>query len=110
MAMNPDVKSLLVEALRSDRYKQDTTYNVLKTEGGCYCVLGVAADLVDPDAWQPSDCNGAMQHGWGYVSMPSPAVLKRIGITEEEAWGLIDLNDRIELSFDQLANHIEVHF
>jgi hypothetical protein len=102
-----EARKLWIEALRSGKYGQ--TNGTLENEDG-YCCLGVA-------------CMAAKQHGvnvihtdegfiWGSCLSRQKAVLEWLGLANgtgcnKTQFALVDLNDREQSSFNDIANFIE---
>lgn len=115
--MNQANVALLVAALRSDKYTQCAYY--LRDENGCNCVMGVAIEVF-------------MEHNLGIITrgnlsycrgesiytnyMPTE-VYEWYGFPSEDGligtwngkkfYGLDDLNDRLRLTFSEIADVIE---
>ena len=113
--MESQFKARYLEALRSGKYKQGdlSLRKVLFAPNGevtsnCYCVLGVACDLVDPNGWAPygSRSVGRFAH-LGHSAVPSDYVRKVMGVTEGEFKTLTRLNDERKWTFDEIALYIE---
>lgn len=111
--MNDDFKTKLVAALRSGKYVQDAgKHHTLRTkteQGECYCVMGVVADVLDPQGWSGNpDANEHYLFHDNYSACLSPADLLAIGMTADEQWDeFIYPNDRGELTFAQFADRLE---
>ena len=114
--MTPEFKSKWVAALRSGKYQQGR--GVLRN-GDKFCCLGVACDLIDPDAWErdngysPSGGPMAPDNGYGtgdemaWQGLNTETVdLPFIGISDAKA--LSAMNDR-QSSFEEIADYIEAH-
>lgn len=110
MPFKPEYKSVVLEALRSDRFKQ--CYGVLgmRDKGECkYCVLGVIAKVCgctigskfDEDLFTVFEGD---EHSTGYL--PSKT-MDRIGLTVKEMYELLDLNDSKRWTYSAIANYIE---
>jgi hypothetical protein len=96
-----------VEALRSGRYRQTT--GVLRSLGGKFCCLGVAADVLIPEPWEHDP---ARTLGYTFEGNDDPHVLLaatrgRIGLKREDHDTLAGLNDNRGWSFKQIADWIE---
>lgn len=108
MGFKPEVKVKLLEALRSGNYKKAKEGTcVLRTTDDCFCVMGVAADLVAPDAWTGG--SAGFYHHRGHSSQLADDVRRDMGISLHEEWRLNDLNDDQDarLQFAELADIIE---
>lgn len=93
--MTPEFKALWIEALRSGKYKQGR--GALR-RGDTFCCLGVACDLIDPDAWEGGeamDWDGYRSNG---LFVPFMAT--------SDSCELARLNDK-GYSFDEIADFIE---
>lgn len=51
--LNPELKAKWLDALRSGKYQQGR--QCLRSDEGCYCCLGVLADLIDQMQWSRHD-------------------------------------------------------
>lgn len=106
--MNPSVKRAWVEALRSGGYRQAQGRLYDRYSAG-YCCLGVLCDVVDPEGWRSdgsyvAEFDGETVLMWDVLS---DEVLDALGMPEDEAKGLMDMNDTEDRSFDEIADHIE---
>lgn len=119
--MNPRVKTLWLEALRSKQYSQ--TKGKLKTEDG-YCCLGVLCDLYLKEhskEWKSSDfieedevlsyeidsCDTLPPESvieWAELPCDNPGVMieERDYVTD-----LSELNDSLNKNFEEIAAYIE---
>ena len=119
--MNPRIKTLWVEALRSKEYPQGK--GNLKTQDG-YCCLGVLCDLYlkeQSEEWKPSDFIEEDEvltykiDGWGHLPPESVVEWAELpgcnpGIMIEGADYVTDLtklNDSLDKSFEEIADYIE---
>ncbi len=103
-----------IEALRSGTYQQGR--NMLRTEFGTYCCLGVACSLLDNTLWSRETVRIGSESRSGYnygneedcspTELPN-FVLKAIGITDKTQADLIELNDDERFTFDQIADWLE---
>jgi hypothetical protein len=108
--MKTELKTKVVEALRSGAYTKDQKHTAyLRTSDNCFCVMGVVADVVDPEGWE--DTGYAYTHR-GRFSDLGQVLRDEVGLTYGQMWDLIKLNDDSErkLTFAQLADHIEANF
>lgn len=119
--MNADVAKQWVAALRSGKYRQ----NIGSLRSPCgtkYCVLGVLADVLDPNSWTRT-----LSHDWAHDHMTTQLgldVSTFAGFTSTPLYGydggspmirlaggyktfLSSLNDHYGWSFAQLADLIE---
>ncbi len=105
MAMNPEWKKKLLEALRSGKYKQ--CRNRLRSPYG-YCCLGVACDISGLAEWEKHE--SPLEDYYHYegqdCDLPSKVGVA-MGITREEMCRLIELNDAQRYSFAEIADYIE---
>jgi hypothetical protein len=106
--MDPYIKQLWIEALRSGRYEQGT--GVLRNTNNEYCCLGVLCDIYDDQGWgQPNDY---MYPYFGYEEFLPLEVQQWAGVTREgelssaENHTLAYFND-MGSSFEKLADLIE---
>jgi len=126
--MRPEVKASLLEALRSGEYVQGDSR--LRTNTGnpaCphhYCCLGVLTDLARKDAderhllgkvtkyWDSSDIERSLR----IDVYPDVAVMEWAGLGSVNDFKLTyhnknrrvtELNDKVKLTFDQIADLIE---
>lgn len=111
-------RSQYIEALRSGEYTQARAR--LKTEDGCFCAMGLACELyrkAHPDYhWAKYDLNGT---AWTSVFVAADdtqfeydaphEVLSYFGLTNAEAKSIIDLNDQMHASFEQIAKFLDVN-
>lgn len=104
--MNPEVKILWLEALRSGRYKQ-TRRQLRDAEG--FCCLGVLCDISGFGKW---DQNGYYRRGLSgrHLDLPS-FVAEWANLPSHpcasDGTPLADLNDNAGLTFPQIADIIE---
>lgn len=88
MALDPEFKQRWLEALRSGRYTP--AGGLLRTDKG-YCCLGVAADTIDPAAWENVSANGWRWRGaWDYMPEDMAAA---VGLTLMDQSTLARTND-----------------
>ena len=106
--MNPEIKKLWVEALRSGEYKQGIKQ--LKDSNDCFCVLGVLCDLYSKATGTPwGEGNTYM----GLKCLPHVRVTRWAGLNHfilafnRSKVHLITLNDMLGLRFKGLADLIE---
>jgi hypothetical protein len=106
MTMTPENKKIWTDALRSGEYKQGVGY---LQKNNCYCCLGVAAVVLNPDG-----VTGAMRRPG--EELLSTSFLDRIGLTDDQQILLTDLNDNAEIrcaigtrtmTFSEIADYIE---
>lgn len=104
--MNPEVKILWLEALRSGRYKQ-TCHQLRNAEG--FCCLGVLCDISGLGQW---DQNGYYRRNLSGLHSDLPSfVAEWAGLPSNplasDGTPLADLNDLAGLTFPQIAGIIE---
>ena len=92
MAMTPELKARWIVALRSGEYTQGR--HALRTKKGRYCCLGVLCMVLE----RPDLTSTNYEH-----------LRKASGLTISETDGCVDLNDVAQLSFNQIADYIEVY-
>jgi hypothetical protein len=124
--MDPNIKTLWVNALRSGQYKQ-ISGRLCKVVNGdaCYCALGVLCDIhrvyhrnngseiaFDWDAnhydrkWTYLGADTALPETvreWAGLSSHDPVVV----FDDGEASSIADMNDQLKLSFNDIADLIE---
>lgn len=112
MVMTSELRTKWISALRSGKYQQGRLRLKSEKEEGviCYCCLGVLADVIDPDAWRdaahPSD--DRHDHVWrDGVSTDLNKFKEETGLDEETQGGLMDMNDRMRYTFDDIADFLE---
>ena len=99
--MTPEFKAKWVAALRSGKYQQGR--DVLRN-GDKFCCLGVACDLIDPDAWESTSTYNI----FGWQGLTAETVdLPFVGISDAET--LSAMNDQPQSSFKEIADYIEAH-
>lgn len=133
--LRPEVKTALLDALRSGEYTQ--THGYLKTredDKDCYCAAGVLTDLAVREgvvAWGRTEISGASDRVYqetddNYAFGLSPKVARWAGLRYEddivyddsiyvgpgqaaETFGtsVVALNDSAEMSFAEIADVIE---
>lgn len=106
--MNPSVKRAWVEALRSGEYPQAQARLYDRFADG-YCCLGVLCDVIDPHKWRSDGAYEAVVDGEVirmHDTLAGP-VLDALGMPEDVADRLMDMNDQDGKSFDEIADYIE---
>ena len=108
--MNPEIKAEWLTALRSGAYKQ--CKGALNRNDG-YCCLGVLADVIDKKDIRPiwhwgrtRDHDGDRSFGSSVTNLPDN-LAEYLGMTIMERSTLVDLNDKYEQTFDEIAKYIE---
>lgn len=101
--LDRDLKRKWVEALRSGEYDQGQWRLCRVTSGGAkYCCLGVVYEVANgEDAWFSIPSTSELRTGCGEMAAYFPP-----GLSDADAWALIDLNDSGR-SFDEIACWIE---
>ncbi len=99
--MNPVIKKLWCDELRSGRHKQcfGRYWEYVEGEVVSCCVVGLLVNL------SPKDLATTVHEwaGFGRAGMP---LIKYKGQT----YGLVDLNDKLNLTFNELADLIEEQY
>lgn len=107
MAMNPEIKTKWIEALRSGKYQQ--THGVLR-RGDRYCCLGVLCSLNDDGEW--TECSGEVYEfeinsKTNCSILPDP-VASEAKLSLDAQGKVATLNDSGK-SFLEIANYIEAN-
>lgn len=102
--MNPEVKRVWINELRSGRYPQTT--RALQDRRG-FCCLGVLCDLSGAAEWGPN--SGAGRDYGGMYDYPPGSTADWAGMPREVAKHLATLNDDKGKTFDEIADWIEKH-
>jgi len=102
--MNPDIKKQWVEALRSGRFIQ--TDGMLRDMESKFCCLGVLCDIVDPNGWNYNSGEG-FKH-CGLSGLPSQDILTSVGLDDDVARTLSEMNDGIDQSRDTRHTFVEI--
>lgn len=104
--MNETWKAKIILALRSGEYKQAQAR--MRTDDGCYCVLGVIADVLGAQ-WRYSPLYGwfiSGNNGEAYIYFLSEGILEKAGLSLGEQARLSVMNDR-NASFYDIADKLE---
>lgn len=104
--MDPTVKQLWLDELRSGEYQQgkgNLRAIVDGTEG--FCCLGVLCNIVQPSKWSAPLPSGVRLHN-DTDGMPSGSVINTSGLSLLDAQHLAAMNDSGE-SFEMIAEWIE---
>lgn len=117
--MDPTVKSLWLEALRSGKYQQGPVYgnasHLRDSRDQGYCCLGVLCDVVAPDRWARLYEGGMWSHNQ-MQGLPSDEVLGSIPLAAAQR--LASMNDGRDFktntrqarnSFAEIADWIEAN-
>jgi len=102
--LNPEIKTLWVEALRSGNYPQGKDY--LKKDGE-YCCLGVLCEVVDleQETWNSGEVKFITGDDWSTTNVPQDYA-DEIGLDPYWCDFLIGEND-CRATFEELADVIE---
>lgn len=104
--MEPGVKTLWLESLRSGKYTQTT--GQLRFNGE-HCCLGVLCDILNPQGWSEDDvyvCGSGEGEESATGSLPERLRINA-GIPSEAVTLLIEMNDEREMTFAMIAKYIE---
>lgn len=110
--MKPYWKKKFIAALQSGKYKRGR--GLLRGKSGGYCPLGVLCDVVDPNKWRKPGPNAALPH-WrydtDYYAFPPPAVLRKVGVPDQDAWYLCNLQDKDRrMTLARTAEYVQAHW
>lgn len=97
--MNPDIKALWLEALRSGLYRQGRG-RLRRSRNNTFCCLGVLCDVIAPKDWK----NEKHQ---GFTNLPSVQIGIQAGLAGIEIRKLARLNDSDRVDFPEIADWIE---
>ena len=110
LKLRPEIKARLIEALRSNKYKQGK--NRLRF-GDCFCSLGVLADLAVQDGvarW----LENTLQVGTAGYNIYFPNCLldwacgtEQGNLTESLTKCFYHFNDSCDMSFEKIANLLQ---
>lgn len=90
MPMNPEIKQLWLEALRSDKYKQGN--GLLRTFDNKFCCLGVLCDIYTKTTDIGWNDDNRHSYGMGmYTASLDPDVQEWAGV--DNTWGYIWLDE-----------------
>lgn len=105
--MNKEIKEKWIKALRSGEYKQGK--NVLRRRDNTFCCLGVLCDLYIKETgklqWKDSDHEYLFQIDENTCFLPLD-VRKWSDLTQKRAT-LMEMNDELDKSFNEIADYIE---
>jgi hypothetical protein len=105
--MDANFKKKWVEALRSGSYKQ-AQYG-LQRDGG-FCCLGVLCDIYDNTGWKEQTRDGYTTYTLGgqdeQTWLPD-AIRDKLEIPRDAIGTLVEMNDRDNLKFGQIADYID---
>lgn len=114
MLLNQTIKQRWVEALRSGMYQQGTGALKQETPAGVkYCCLGVLCELKEvswvPWTYNPSKKKAAYATQFSDAAFVPYALAKEIGLQESTQVELVEKNDSLGESFEQIANWVEAN-
>lgn len=92
-----------LEALRSGKYSQAQGCLFIN---GCYCCLGVAAQLLNPEM----DPKNLTEVYSGTGNEYYPLIEKALGVAESGSHQFVNANDIQRLSFSEIADFAETLF
>lgn len=105
---DPVLEAKWLEALRSGKYEQGH-YDLRRKNG--YCCLGVLCDIIDPSAWNKvSESEKYTTYTWGPkgdAGYLSSALQTELGMSNEDMWELMGMNDGGDYDFNGIAERIE---
>lgn len=112
--MNPEVKALWIEALRSGKYQQGQG-GLRKVIGGDepdqFCCLGVLCDLVPTElgSWFSAEFENYRQFGIDVNTSQSGVLTSEVANWANLSYfdKLIDLNDSKKAPFTKIADYIQ---
>lgn len=106
MAMNEELKTKWLEALRSGRYEQGR--GCLRDLEDKYCCLGVLCDVIDPTKWNlvHSRIDATRYSYYGMIGLP-PEDFMQLDLGDQDQ--LVLMNDRQCKTFTEIADWIETH-
>lgn len=102
--MNPEVKKVWINELRSGRYKQ--TDGALRRDGR-HCCLGVLCATSKAGKWEERGFGGEYRYG-GATGFPPLPVIEWASLSRREMNSLAAMNDH-GATFDEIADWIERH-
>lgn len=104
-----EVRRRWIAALRSGKYKQGRRgLRIIYGDNELWCCLGVLCDVVAPENWVSSgQFYQAYQHLEGFSALPTTAILESAGIDQFELNRLIQMNDGLGRTFEQIADFLE---
>jgi hypothetical protein len=102
--MNPEVKRVWINELRSGRYKQ--TDGALRRKGS-YCCLGVLCDMSKASKWEATPLGWEHKYG-GMAGLPPASVREWAELSRRAQDELSHLND-CGATFAKIADWIERH-
>ena len=108
-------RALWVEALRSGKYqkgKGTLRQRSPDLQSTCFCVWGVACDVIDPTGWRWMKQKSTWRHStdsYGTLDAMGMHVMEDLVGDAFRDGTLIGLNDHGDLTFDELADLIQLH-
>jgi hypothetical protein len=112
--MNANIKKAWVAALRSEEYDQGLNTLCEADEfGAAYCPLGVLVEVVEGEDIWVEDVEDAdnfpviRPKGQSHSSFISSEFMNKVGLEEEDAGWISELNDVLGIKFKDLAKIIE---
>jgi len=96
------------DALESGKYIQGTEV-LRKKENNIekYCCLGVLCDILEPSKWSVIATNFIHYENSG---LPIPSIIEKIGLTIQDSYKLVDMNDSGDYTFKDISNYIKDNF
>lgn len=103
----PEQRAKLCEALRSGKYKQHIGSMCAPDEPNSACCLHVAAMAVDGIAWEDGQGHCVPESFMSPGAFAVQMGLFQLASYDGTAAGAAELNDRLRLTFDQIADIFE---
>lgn len=96
-----------VAALRSGEYKQG--HRVLRSKDDKFCCLGVLCDTISSEMWTPNIFTSTFfwSRGVGLSATLDEETRNSVGMTNDEQYELIKMNDDRGKSLKEIARRIE---
>lgn len=110
--MNSEIKTKWLEALRSGKYDQGKGYLHSKNS---YCCLGVLANLRDDISWIESSeetgvfCPYTTEMEESDSCLLPSEIVSWAGLNGTACVALVNLNDTVGKTFNEIADYIEVN-
>lgn len=107
--MNKQWKAKWIKGLLSKKYRQGrrSLRSRLTAKEDYYCCLGVICDIVNPSNWDRSELSSCYTYGNGGSYELSRYVRQKIGLTYNDMFHLIKMNDKERQDFEEIAEWIE---
>lgn len=109
--LDDDVRDLWVKDLRSGDYKQGRSQLRRDDE---YCCLGILCLTQDDVIWRRYNDGHQFQATMAgdeteapFLGYPPDEIMERVGLSSEAAEALVNMNDALESTFDDIADCIE---